>query len=80
VDLGCGEIKIGLPVDISARLLAKAKLGEISLERFPGMTGGVRGFLGESAHVTFGQGQAMIELNVGLGEIEITMTGPQFFD
>lgn len=76
VDLGLGEIAIGLPVDTSARLLAKAGLGNVSLDRFPGMTGGVRGFLGKTANATLGHGETMIELNVGLGEVGITMTQP----
>jgi len=75
-DLGLGEIDINLSVDTSARLLAKAGLGDISLERFPGMTGGVRGFLGASANATLGHGKGMIELNVGLGKIDISMTQP----
>ena len=76
VDLGLGEIKIDLSVNTSARILARAKLGDVSLERFPGMTGGVSGFLGKSANVTLGHGEGMIELNVGLGEIGIHMTQP----
>lgn len=76
VDLGLGEIDIDLPVDTSARLLATAGLGDVSLDRFPGMTGGVRGFLGKSANATLGNGEGMIEIHVGLGEIDITMTQP----
>jgi hypothetical protein len=76
VDLGLGEILIDLPVDTSARLLAKAGLGDVTLDRFPGMTGGVRGFLGKTANATLGHGEEMIELNVGIGEIDVTMTQP----
>ncbi|MCK5247666.1 hypothetical protein KAR02_12240, partial [Candidatus Bipolaricaulota bacterium] len=76
VDLGLGWINIDLPVDTSARLLAKAGIGDVILDRFPGMTGGVRGFLGKTANATLGHGEAMIELNVGLGAIDISMTQP----
>lgn len=76
VDLGLGWMNIDLPVDTSARLLAKTGIGNVILDRFPGMTGGVRGFLGESANATLGHGEQMIELNVGFGKIDISMTQP----
>ena len=76
VDLGLGWMNIDLPVDTSARLLAKAGIGDVTLDRFPGMTGGVRGFLGKSGNVTLGHGENMIELNVGIGRISITTTQP----
>ena len=76
VELGIGEIGLGLPVSASARVIAKAGIGDVNIDRFPGMTGGVRGFLGKSGNVTLGSGERMIELNVGLGEIDITMTQP----
>jgi hypothetical protein len=76
VDLGLGWINIDLPVDTSARLLATAGIGNVSLDRFPGMTGGVRGFIGKTANATLGHGEGMVELNVGLGDIGITMTQP----
>ncbi len=73
VDLVLGEINVDLPIDTSARLLAKAKIGNVDLDRFPGMTGGVHGFLGRTANATLGLGETMIELNVGLGNIDISM-------
>ncbi|MBU1050491.1 DUF4097 domain-containing protein [Candidatus Bipolaricaulota bacterium] len=75
-ELGLGEIAIELPADTSARLIAKAKIGDVSLDRFPGMTGGVRGFLGKTANATLGLGEKMIELTVGLGEIGISLPQP----
>ena len=75
-ELGIGEIVLGLPVSASARVIAKAGIGDVSIDRFPGMTGGVRGFLGKSGNVTLGHGEQMVELNVGLGKIEIEMRIP----
>ncbi len=75
-ELGIGEIVLGLPVSASARVIAKAGIGDVSIDRFPGMTGGVRGFLGKSGNVTLGNGARMVELNVGLGKIEIEMRMP----
>ena len=73
VNLGVGEIGLGLPVSASARIVAKAAIGDVSIDRFPGMTGGVHGFLGKSGNVTLGLGERMVELHVGLGEINIEM-------
>lgn len=75
-ELGIGEIVLGLPISASARVIAKAGIGDVSIDRFPGMTGGVRGFLGKSGNVTLGHGEQMVELNVGLGKIEIEMRIP----
>jgi len=75
-ELGIGEIVLGLPVSASARVIAKAGIGDVSIDRFPGMTGGVRGFLGKSGSVTLGNGAQMVELNVGLGKVEIEMWMP----
>lgn len=74
--LGVGEITLGLPVDVSARILAKAGIGDVTIDRFPGMTGGFSGFLGKSGAVTLGMGSRMIELNVRLGEISIDLDLP----
>jgi len=76
VDLGIGEITLTLPMSASATLTAKAGLGEVSIERFPSMIGGVRGFLGQSGDVTLGNGERTVELNVGIGEIDIDMQEP----
>jgi len=76
VDLGIGEIDLALPVSTSARVIAKAGIGVVDIDRFPGMTGGVRGFFGKSGNVTLGHGERMVELNVGLGEISIEMRIP----
>ena len=76
VELGIGEIDLELPVSASARLIAKAGIGDVTIDRFPSMTGGVHGFLGKSGNVILGHGERMIELNVGLGEIVIEMGVP----
>ncbi|MCK4570624.1 DUF4097 family beta strand repeat protein [Candidatus Bipolaricaulota bacterium] len=76
VNLGIGEIDLTLPVSTSARVIAKAGVGDVTIDRFPGMTGGVHGFFGKSGNVTLGHGERMIELNVGLGEIVIEMQIP----
>lgn len=73
VDLGIGEIALELPVSASARVIAKAGIGDVSIDRFPGMIGGVHGFLGKSGNVTLGNGERMVELSVGLGRIGIEM-------
>ena len=75
-ELGIGEIVLGLPVSTSARLIARAGIGDVSIDRFPGMIGGVRGFLGKSGNVTLGHGERMVELNVGIGRIAIEMRMP----
>ena len=75
-DLGIGEIVLGLPMSASARLIAKAGIGDVSIDRFPGMIGGVSGFLGKSGNVALGHAERMIELNVGIGRIGIEMRMP----
>lgn len=75
-ELGIGEIVLGLPVSTSARLIAKAGIGDVSIDRFPGMIGGVRGFLGKSGNVTLGHGERTVELNVGIGRIAVEMRMP----
>jgi len=76
VDLGIGEIVLALPANASATVAAKAGIGNVSIDRFPGMVGGVRGFLGKSGDVTLGNGERSVKLNVGLGEIVIEMQQP----
>ena len=76
VDLGIGGIALTLPVNASATVSAKAAIGDVSIDRFPGMIGGVRGFLGTSGDVTLGSGERTVRLNVGLGRIEIEMQMP----
>lgn len=76
VDLGIGEIELGLPASASATVTAKAGIGDVSIDRFPGMIGGVRGFLGKSGHVTLGNGERTVELDVGLGNIGIEIRQP----
>ena len=76
VDLGIGEIVLALPASASATVAAKAGIGNVSIDRFPGRIGGVRGFLGKSGDVTLGNGERTIKLGVGLGEIAIEMQQP----
>ncbi|MCD6494932.1 DUF4097 family beta strand repeat protein, partial [Candidatus Bipolaricaulota bacterium] len=76
VSLGVGEIVLALPASTSATLSAKAGIGNVSIDRFPGMIGGVRGFLGKSGDVTLGSGERSVKLDVGLGEIVIEMQQP----
>ncbi|MFC2100056.1 hypothetical protein ACFLSF_04425, partial [Candidatus Bipolaricaulota bacterium] len=71
-----GEIVLALAPDTSARIAAKARLGDVDIDRFPGMTGGVRGFLGKSGDVTLGLGERTIELDVGIGRIGIELRTP----
>jgi hypothetical protein len=75
-EMGLGDIQVELPLSASARVLAKACLGDVSIDRFPGMTGGVSGFLGKRANVTLGLGERTVELNVGLGEITVLANHP----
>lgn len=75
-ELGIGEIELELPISTSARVIAKAAIGDVSIDRFPGMIGGVHGFLGKSGNITLGHGERMVELNVGLGGIDIEMQQP----
>lgn len=76
VDLGIGEIELGLPVSVSATVTAKAGIGDVLIDAFPGMIGGVRGFLGKSGDVTLGNGERTVRLDVGLGTIGIEMRRP----
>ena len=76
VELGIGEISLVLPGTASAAVTARARIGEVTIDRFPGMIGGVRGFLGESADVRLGSGERTVELTVGLGRIGIEMGVP----
>ncbi len=75
-DVGLGDIRLSLPPSTSARLTAEAGLGEVSIDRFPAMIGGVRGFLGKTGTVTLGQGIGTIELTVGIGRINVDMYLP----
>jgi hypothetical protein len=70
-ELGIGEITLSLPMDASAKVIARAGIGDVDIDRFPGMTGGVHGFLGKSGNITLGLGKGMIELKVGIGRIGI---------
>jgi len=76
VDLGIGDIALALPVSASATVAAKAGIGDVSIDRFPGMIGGVRGFLGKSGDVTLGNGERTVALDVGLGKIGIKIRQP----
>jgi len=76
VNLGIGEIVLALPASTSATVAAKAGIGNVSIDRFPGMIGGVRGFVGKSGDVTLGNGERSVKLDVGLGEIVIEMQQP----
>jgi len=75
-DVGLGDIDLTLPADASATLTAEAGLGEIVVDRFPGMIGGVRGFLRRSADLTLGGGGPIVDLEVGLGKIVIRAREP----
>jgi hypothetical protein len=75
-ELGLGEISLALPESASATVTAKAAMGDVSIDRFPGMIGGVRGFLGKTADVQLGNGERTVELNVGVGRIGIEMQVP----
>jgi len=74
--LGIGDIALALPVAASTWVSAKAGLGNVTIDRFPTMVGGVRGFLGESADVTLGHGAGRVELKVGIGSIDVRMRIP----
>jgi len=76
VELGVGEIDLVLPASASATLTARAGLGDVEIDRFPGMIGGTRGFLGRAADVTLGAGERVVELHVGLGRIGVEMLEP----
>ncbi len=75
-ELGIGDIALALPASVSAKVTAKAKIGDVTIDRFPGMIGGTHGFIGKSGDVTLGDGERTIELNVRLGTIDIEMGGP----
>ena len=75
-DLGVGDIALALPASASAQVTARAEIGDVTIDRFPGMIGGTHGFIGKSADVTLGDGERTIELNVRLGRIDIEMSGP----
>ena len=75
-ELGVGDIALTLPASASAKVTAKAKIGDVTIERFPGMIGGTHGFIGKSGDVTLGDGERTIELHVSLGRIDIEMSGP----
>ncbi len=76
VNLGIGDIVLALPASASATVAAKVGIGNVSIDRFPGMIGGVRGFLGKAGDVTLGNGERTVKLDVGLGEIVIEMQEP----
>ncbi|MGB2983653.1 MAG: hypothetical protein WBC63_07330 [Candidatus Bipolaricaulia bacterium] len=76
VDVGIGEIALELDSAVSAALMVKAGLGDVSIDRFPGMVGGVRGFLGKKGDVTLGAGEQVIELTAGIGRINVKMRMP----
>jgi DUF4097 and DUF4098 domain-containing protein YvlB len=76
VSLGIGDIVLALPASASATVAAKVGIGNVSIDRFPGMIGGVRGFLGKSGDVTLGNGERSVKLDVGLGEIVIEIQQP----
>ncbi|MFC2078060.1 DUF4097 family beta strand repeat-containing protein [Candidatus Bipolaricaulota bacterium] len=75
-EVGVGEIALGLDSDVSAVLKAKARLGDITVDRFPGMVGGVRGLLGKTGDVVLGEGDLLIELKAGIGKISVWMHAP----
>jgi len=75
-NVGLGEILLTLPSDASATLTARARLGTADIDRFPGMLGGLRGFLGKRGTLTLGAGEQTIELEVGVGEIDVWMEAP----
>lgn len=77
VDLGAGDVVLTLPETASAAVTARARLGNVSIDRFPGMIGGTRGFLGGSADVTLGAGERAVRLDVGLGNITIEKQTPR---
>jgi hypothetical protein len=70
-NLGIGKISLGLPPSASTTILAHAGLGDISIDRFPSMIGGVHGLLGKSANITLGRGEQSTELRTGIGQINI---------
>ena len=75
-EVGLGEISIGLPADASATLEARTSVGDLSVERFPGMVGGVRGFIGHAADVILGEGTNSVKLAVGIGRIDVGIAIP----
>ena len=75
-ETGIGGIELELLQDTSASLFARSSLGDVEIDRFPGMIGGVRGFIGGKADVTLGEGEDRIELKVGIGSIDVTIQDP----
>jgi len=75
-ELGIGGISLGLPEDASVGLIARARIGDVSIDRFPGMIGGVRGLIGKSGDVRLGDGTRTAKLTVGIGEIQIEARDP----
>ena len=73
-EMGVGEIDVALPADVSAKVSAKASIGDVSIDRFPGMIGGTRGFIGHTGDVTIGSGDRTVELKVSLGEISVRVS------
>jgi hypothetical protein len=75
-DVFIGEIALGLDPNVSATLTARAGLGEVSIDRFSGMVGGVRGLLGETGDVKLGEGEREIDLKVRVGKIDVWIQEP----
>jgi hypothetical protein len=75
-ELGIGAISLALPEDASVGVVARARIGDVSIDRFPGMIGGVRGLIGKSGDVRLGDGTRTAKLNVGIGEIRIEARTP----
>ena len=73
-EMGVGEIGLALPADASAKVSAKASIGDVSIDRFPGMIGGTRGFIGHTGDVTLGNGDRAVDLKVSLGEITVRVS------
>jgi len=71
VEAGIGAIQLGLVPSTSATLTAEAGIGEINIDKFPVMIGGTRGWISQSADVVLAEGAQTIELEVGLGEINV---------
>jgi len=76
VDVGVGDVRVSLPGTASARVAATASLGDVSIDRFPGMTGGVAGFIGKTGEVVLGMGEDSMDLHVSIGQIDVTMVEP----
>jgi len=70
-EAGIGEIHLGLVPSTSAILAAEVGIGEVDIDDFPVMVGGTRGWISQSADVVLADGKQRIELEVGLGQINI---------